>query len=313
MRFRFRLDGFDRTWSDALTAREAVYTNIGPGDYRFRVVASNSEGLWNGPEASLAFRVEPAFWQTWWFRLSWALALLAAGYAIYRTRAQRAANQLNLRFQERLAERTRIAQELHDTLLQGFVGASLQLHVATNRLPAESPARHSLKAVGEMMGHVIDEARNAVRGLRSASEGSDESLEQAFCRIQQDAGIVERTDFRVLVEGRVRPLHPMIRDEVYRIGRESLVNAFRHSGAGHIEIEIDYAPHQLRLLIRDDGRGIDPQILQSGRDGHWGLSGIRERAERIGAKLKLWSRANGGTEVELSVPARAAYQPRKAR
>jgi signal transduction histidine kinase len=306
VRFRYRLDGFDRDWSEPVTERQAVYTNLNPGPYVFRVIASNADGLWNGAEAAVRFEVEPSVWQTAWFQIPAVLLCALAGWALYRLRVLRVARQLNARFEERLAERTRIAQELHDTLLQGFVSASMQLHVAADRLPADSPAKPSLGRVLDLMGRVIEEGRNAVRGLRSSSSAPHD-LEQAFSGIHQELGVAEQTDYRVIIEGKARALNPIIRDEVYRIGREALVNAFRHSGARSVEIELDYAPSDLRMLVRDDGRGIDPQVVRSGTDGHWGIAGMRERAESIGAAFKVRSRAAAGTEVELTVPGDVAF------
>jgi signal transduction histidine kinase len=248
----------------------------------------------------------PPFWGTLWFRLGSLLVAIAAMLALYRIRMRQVARQLNLRFEERLAERTRIAQELHDTLLQGFVSASMQLHVATERLPPDSPHRAPLDRVQDLMRTVIDEGRNAVRGLRSTNRAADD-LEHAFSGIEQEFAEQGPAGYKVIVEGQARPVHPVIRDEVYRIGREAVVNAFRHSGAKRIEVELEYAPSRLRVLVRDDGRGIDAEVLRSGRDGHWGLSGMRERAERIGARLKVWSRDEAGTEVEMSIPGNIAF------
>ena len=307
VRFRYRLDGFDRDWSEPVAERQAVYTNLAPGPYRFRVVASNSDGLWNGSEASLAFEIEPLMWQTAWFRLTAAACAGLTGWGLYRLRVRQVSRRLNARFEERLAERTRIAQELHDTLLQGFVSASMQLHVAVEELPEASPARASLGRVHDLMRRVIDEGRNAVRGLRS-SRTSPHDLEQAFAGLQQEVG-TSAASYRVIVEGRPRDLKPLVRDEVYRIGREGLVNAFRHSGGTHVELELEYAPKELHVLVRDDGRGIDPQVVRSGSDGHWGIAGMRERAQRIGATLKIRSRADAGTEVELRVPGSVAFEP----
>jgi signal transduction histidine kinase len=214
--------------------------------------------------------------------------------------------QLTLRYEERLAERTRIAQDLHDTLLQGLVSASMQLHVANDHLASDSPAKPLVGRVMQLMGQVIEEGRDAVRGLRSTGGNADD-LETAFSRAGQEFGNDHVKDVRVIVEGTPRQLHPIIRDEAYRIGREALANAFRHSHANKIEIEIDYSPKHLRLLIRDDGAGIDADVLHSGRDGHWGLAGMRERAENIGARLKVFSRANAGTEVELVIPSQVAF------
>jgi signal transduction histidine kinase len=214
---------------------------------------------------------------------------------------------LELRFEERLAERTRIAQELHDTLLQGFLSASMQLHVADEHIAVDSPAKRSVGRVLELMALVIEEGRNAVRGLR-APKKEFEDLEQAFAGIQQELGVASETDFRVVAEGLPRKLRPMIREDVYRIGREAVVNAFRHSSASNVEVELEYAPSFLRLLVRDNGIGIDPEVIQAGRDGHWGLSGMRERAERIGARFRVLSGASAGTEIELSVPGSIAFE-----
>jgi len=249
----------------------------------------------------------PAFWQTWWFRALVGLAFASALLSLYRLRLRQLTRQMNVRFEERLAERVRIAQELHDTLLQGFLSASMQLHVVVENLPLDSPARAPLGHIQRLVGQVIEEGRDAVRGLRSDS-GQSPDLEQAFSRIRQELSVEGPGRFRVVVEGRPRPLHPLIRDEVYRIGHEALVNAFRHSNANSIEVEVEYLDRRLRLLVSDDGDGIDAAVLRSGREGHWGLSGMRERAEKIGAEFKVRSRAAAGTEVELSVPGHVAFK-----
>jgi signal transduction histidine kinase len=316
VRFRYRLDGYDTRWSEPTSLREAGYTNLGPRPYRFRVIASNPDGAWDGTEAAIAFEVDPLWWQTWWLRAGVAMAFVCAIVAYFRFRMQRVTGRLNLRFEERLAERTRIAQELHDTLLQGFMSASMQVHVVTDSLPADSPARPKLTRALDLMRQVVDEGRNAVRGLRSTSTASLD-LETAFARIQQEmtpqVSAAERTKFRVIVEGPRKPLRPFLRDDIYRIGREALINAFRHSHAKNIEIEMRYSPNHLRVLVRDDGCGIEPHIVKSGREGHWGLPGMRERAEQIGARLHVYSGASGGTEVELSVPGHVAFQGKAVR
>jgi signal transduction histidine kinase/ligand-binding sensor domain-containing protein len=312
VRFRYTLEGFDHGWSQPVANREANYTNLAPGPYRFRVIASNPDGVWNSAEASIGLQIDPVLWQTAWFRAAMVLACALVITALYRLRLHDLTRQLNVRFEERLAERTRIAQELHDTLLQGFLSASMQLHVTADRLPPDSAAKPALGRILKLMNQVIEEGRNAVKGLRS-TQGSTLDLGQAFSRIQQELAIEEDVGFRVILDGQPRPLHPVLRDEVYRIGREALVNAFRHSRAKSIEIELEYAPRQLRVLVRDNGCGIDPQMLLSGREGHWGLPGMRERAERIGAKLQVWSRPTAGTEVELSVPSHVAFQSQSSR
>jgi signal transduction histidine kinase len=251
----------------------------------------------------------PVFWQTWWFLLGTAVAVALIGVMLFRVRMHRVTRQLNLRLEERLAERTRIAQELHDTLLQDFLSASMQLHVANDQLADDSPGKIQVNRVLDMMGRLIHEGRNTVQGLRSADWGSQD-LEQAFSRIQQELAVTKRAHFRVIVGGIARPLRPVIGDDVYLIGKEALANAFHHSGASEIEVELEYAANELRLLVRDNGCGIASGELLSARDGHLGLSRMRERAERIGAKLRVLSRAAAGMEIELSVPGAIAYLPR---
>jgi signal transduction histidine kinase/ligand-binding sensor domain-containing protein len=306
-RFRYKLDGYDPGWSDVVTSRQAIYSHLGPGSYRLHIVAASREGLWNGPETIVPFVIEPAFWQTRWFRALCAGVCALAIVALYRLRMYHLTRQLNLRFQERLAERTRIAQELHDTLLQGFVSASMQLDVAEDQLPDDSPAKPLLRRILQLMGRVTEEGRSALRGLRTADHDSRD-LEMAFSRMRQELAIDEKIGYRVIAHNARRPLRPAIRDEVYRIGREALVNAFRHAKANTVEIELEYASKYLRIMVRDDGCGIDPQVLDAGRQGHWGLPGMRERSEGIGASLRLRSRIGAGTEVELTVPSAIAFE-----
>lgn len=307
VRFRYRLDGYDRDWSAPTAARETTYTNLTPRPYRFRVIASNPDGSWTSAETAIPFEVQPELYQRFWFRLSMALAFAGTAWMLYRFRLRRLAARLNLRFQERLEERTRIAQELHDTLLQGFMSASMYLHVAADQLPAESPDAPLLARIVGSTRQVIEEGRNTVRGLR-ASRSVSLALDETFAQVPQELGIEEKIDFRVIVVGKPRPLHPLLRDEVYRIGREALINAFRHARATKIEMELQYSLLHFRVLVRDDGCGIDAQTVRSGREGHWGLPGMRERAERIGARLHVFSRMSAGTEIELSVPSRIAVR-----
>ena len=309
VRYRYRLDGFDRDWSEPVATPEATYANLGPGPYRFRVLASNSDGLWNGSEVALGFAVEPTIWQTWWFRLTLVLGVGLATLVAYRLRTRELARLLNVRFEERLAERTRIAQDLHDNLLQGVLSASMQLHVAMDQAPDDTPARATMNQVLQLMGRVVEEGRNTLRGLRSSTENAFD-LTTSFSRIPQELGNQEGIDFRVVVEGVSLPLRSAIRDDVYSIGREALVNAFRHSRARNIEVQLEYGRRRFRILVRDDGCGIDPHVLASGRDGHRGLPGMRERAEKIGARLKVLTREGGGTEVELRVPGDIAFESR---
>ena len=307
VRYRYLLEGYDRDWSLPTDSHEAAYTNLAPASYTFRVMASNSEGLWNGAAASVPLEVEPMLWQTWWFRALAVGVLAGAIFAGFRYRLARVRAAMNLRFEERLAERTRIAQELHDTLLQGFISASMQVHVAADLLPDDSASRPLLTRALELMRQVIDEGRNTVRGLRASGTASV-PLETLFSHIEQELGAEADAAFRVVVGGQRRELHPLLQDEVYRIGREALLNAFRHAQARHIEVELRYAAEGFRLFVRDDGSGIDERILQTGRDGHWGLVGMRERAEKIGAQLHVFSRPSAGTEIQLDIPSNIAFR-----
>jgi signal transduction histidine kinase len=307
VRFRYRLEGYDDNWSQPTSANDATYTRLRPGNYRFRVTASNPDGVWNTAEASVAFKIIPLYWQTWWFRLALVGIFALGAIPLYRVRLHRLTAQMNLRFEERLEERTRIAQELHDTLLQGFLSACMRLDVALDTLPDGSTAKNSLVPVLALMRRVVDEGRNAVSALRSDADiGPD--LPQLFSRMPDELALSGDVEFRVIVEGYQRRLNPILRDDVYRICREALVNTVRHSSAKNIEVEFNYTRKQLRVLVRDDGCGIDPHVLQSGRAGHWGLPGMRERTERIGGKLRVRSSPSAGTEVELALPGHVAFE-----
>jgi signal transduction histidine kinase len=183
----------------------------------------------------------------------------------------------------------------------------MQLDVAEDQIADDSPGKPLVGRVLRMMANVIEEGRNALQGLRSPeAEGSN--LETAFSRMRQEFSTEENIGYRVIAQSAARPLRPLIRDEVYRIGREALANAFLHAKAKSIEVELEYAERYLRILVRDDGCGIDPRVLHAGRGGHWGLPGMRERSEGIGASLKLRSRIGAGTEIELIVPGRTAFE-----
>jgi signal transduction histidine kinase len=205
-----------------------------------------------------------------------------------------------LRLEERSKERQRIARELHDTLFQGFLSASLLLQGAVDQTPADSPAKPSLSRALRLMYRVINEGRVTLQELRSSTSASP-SLEQALHGLWDELtpGGVQ---FRILVEGQPKALKPAIQEQIYLIGREAVLNALRHSGAAAIEVQVEYSPRRLRMVVRDNGCGIDPQTLRSGRDLHWGLQGMRERAGTVGAQLRIWSRLGAGTEVEISAP-----------
>ncbi len=312
VRYRYRLDGFDKGWSEPEATREASYGNLAAGRYRFRVLASNSDGQWNSSEAGVGLDVEPRLWETWWFRSVLVLCAGLAGLATYRIRMQRLTRLLGVRFEERLAERTRIAQDLHDTLLQGIYSASIHFDRANHRLPQDSPARPAMQRGLELLRQVSQDGRKALRSLRSSQPASD-VLEQALLLLPKEFALPEDVDFLVATEGVPRVLRPLVRDEAYLIAREAIINAFRHAHATKIEVEVDYVSRNFRVTVRDNGCGIGAQVLKTGREGHWGLAGMRERAEKVGGGLEVSSGINAGTEVELSVPGALAFQDASTR
>jgi signal transduction histidine kinase len=305
MRFRYLLEGHDQTWIDAGTRRQAFYSHLPPGRFRFRVSASNNQDVWTHDGAVLEFTVLPAWYETTGFKATVLVLVGALLWLMYRVRMNRVAASMNARFQARLAERTRIARELHDTLLQGFASMSMQLHVVAREM-SDHRAKPKLDRILKRIGAVIDEGRQTVQGLRSGL--ALDSLEQVLARDAEEFRGEQSINLNVVVEGRSDSLNPLVRDDVYHICREALSNAFRHARARRVDIEVRYAS-DVRIAIRDDGTGIDPSVVDSGRPGHWGIRGMRERAEAIGATLQLWSGITNGTELVLVVPGRVAFQP----
>jgi len=305
VRFRYKLDGSDEDWHDAGTRRQAFYTNLRPGPYRFRVMACNNDGVWNEAGAAMTFRIDAAFYQTIWFQAVCYAAGLALLWLLYRFRLQQATAQVHSRLEGRIAERDRIARELHDTLLQSFQGLMLRLQVVDDLLPP-GEAKEELDQSLERADQAIAEGRRAVYDLRSTNTTANDLKEALRAAADKFAGDGSPT-FSLEAEGAARDLHPIMHDEVYRIACEGLRNAFKHARAQHVEVEITYGERVLRLRIRDDGDGIPRDILESGRSGHYGLRGMRERAQQNGATLEIWSRPKAGTEIELSIPASIAY------
>jgi signal transduction histidine kinase len=310
--FRYRLEGRDPDWQDAGTRRQAFYTNLSPGQYRFRVIARNNDGVWNETGASWAFSIAPTFYETLWFKTLMAVAGIGLIWLVYRIRLQQITARTDLRHTERLEERTRIARDLHDTLLQSFHGLMLRLHVVNKLLP-EGKAKEQLEKTLERADQAIAEGIRVVYDLRSSATATNE-LSEAVNAVGNELSTDNDAAFDLVVEGPPRDLRPIIRDELYRISREALGNAFRHARAHRIEAEISYGERVFRLRIRDDGEGIPAEILEQGRPGHYGLAGIRERARKVGADLAIWSRAGTGTEIELNLAGSIAYStsPRRS-
>jgi signal transduction histidine kinase len=311
IRYRYMLEGFDRGWSDSTTARQAIYTNLAPGSYRFRTISSNSDGLWNGSEAAISIKIDPAFWQAWWFQVSCGLTSVIILWMLYQARVRQVFRQMQARLEERLEERERIARDLHDTLLQGIYSASIHLDLANSRLQQDSPAKPAVERGLDLIRQVSQEGRNALRSLRSR-QTSSEGLEQALSLLSKEFALPENISFVVATDGQPRALRPLVRDEAYLIAREAVINAIHHAQASKIEVEVSYASRHLRVMVRDNGCGIDSQLVRTGREGHWGLQGMRERADRIGGKLNVLSGVDAGTEIELSVPGALAFQDSSA-
>jgi signal transduction histidine kinase len=309
-RFKYKLEGYDRDWQDVGNRRQAFFTNLSPRSYRFRVMASNNSGVWNEAGASLDFSVAPAYYQTTWFRLSSVAAGLALLAALYQLRLRYLKHEFNVSLEARVGERTRIARDLHDTLLQSFQGVLLKFYAATFKVSDER-ARTELEGVIEQARSAIAEGRDAVQGLRSSVTVTND-LALAMGKVGKELAAQDNgPQFDLQVVGEPRELVPIVRDEVYRIGCEALRNAFRHAQAKRIEAEIQYEPRRLQLRVRDNGKGIDPKVLkEGGRAGHHGLPGMHERAKLVRGKLAVWSELDSGAEIELTIPGSVAY-PKK--
>jgi signal transduction histidine kinase/ligand-binding sensor domain-containing protein len=307
-RYRYKLEGLDRNWYEARSNnRRATYTTLPAGSYTFRVQAATARGVWSDSGTSLQVVILPAWWATWWFRAIYVALFVFAIWIAYVARVRHLSRQLTLRMQERVNERTRIARELHDTLLQGLASASLQLEVADRQIATDATAKPLVQRVSQLLRQLVDESRHTVRSLR-LRRSQEENLERALTQISNDLAAPRRVKYQVVVQGTPRSLRPLVREEIYRIGGEALANAFRHAGASAVETVLEYGQDHFRLLVRDDGQGIDSEMLRAGREGHFGLSGLRERAAKIGARLKVRTAEGAGTEIDLLVPAATAFE-----
>jgi signal transduction histidine kinase len=309
--FRYTLEGQDPEWKEVVNDRRAHYSNLPHGQYRFRVQASNNSGVWNEKGAVLQFAIAPAYYETRWFQAVCAAAIVGLFWTVHRRHVRHVVRQLNLTVEARVDERTRIARELHDTLLQGFQGLLLMFQSALKLLPDRPvEARQRLERALEQAGAATTEARQAVQGLRASSV---ETTDPAGALWNIVARLTREHEFpapaiRVTAQGTPRRLKPVVGDEVYRITAEALRNALRHAAAQHISAEIRYDHRRFRVRVRDDGRGFDEQAVR--RDppaGHFGLNGMRERAETIGGSLDVWSKPGFGTEIAVNIPAAIAY------
>lgn len=307
VRFRVRLVGIDRDWIDPGARRQAFYTNIGPGRYRFEVMAANNDGVWNPQPASVALTIPPTFVQTPLFALLCLIAAAALLTLLFRLRLRALARGIRAQMAERMRERERIARELHDTLLQSVQALILKLHLVAEELPKRGAPRRAIEESLDRAEEVLAEGRDRVRDLR-APAGDAQALDQTLLDIARKQGFGPEVQMSAASEGQPRRLDPIVFSEVSRLASEALFNIRKHAGARTVAIHVGWRAQSLVVGIRDDGVGIPPEILRSGqREGHFGLPSMRERAHRIGGELVVDSAPGGGTDVTLIVPAAIAY------
>jgi signal transduction histidine kinase/ligand-binding sensor domain-containing protein len=306
VRFRYLLRGHDTKWVDAGARRQAFYNDLSPGHYLFQVTACNNDGVWNEQDANIAFDVLPAWYQTILFRLLAILLGIALVVGAYFLRLSRYAASLKIRFDERLDERTRLARDLHDTLLQTIQGSKLAADNARDNVDNPQTTGRALDRLSEWLERAISEGREALEALRSSAAESD-SLTAALRQAVDDCAFNSDLKATVSTHGMDREMHPIARDEIYRIAYEAIRNACSHSGGTTIDIDLYYRRRSLQLDVHDNGRGIDPAIQQAGRIGHFGLTGMRERALSLGGTLTILSKPNIGTTVSLRLPGNAVY------
>ncbi len=296
VRYRYRLEGFDRLWTEAGARRTAYYTNLPPGTYTFKVQAANSDGIWNRAGAELAFTILPPFYRRAWFYLLIVLALASVAYAIYHLRVRRLRSQ----FDAVLAERGRIAREIHDTLAQNFVGISIQLQIAEQLLSTNNTAATSeqLQQTRALVQEGLNDARQSIWELRASV--AQDSLPTRIARAAERAAR-EDLNQQVKIGGIYRPLDAAVEKEVLRIAQEALANVTRHAHATEVKVELRYESDRLQLAVMDNGSGFDPDAVSSA-DDHFGLQGMRERAAGLAATLSVTSSLGDGTSVRLTVP-----------
>jgi ligand-binding sensor domain-containing protein/two-component sensor histidine kinase len=305
VRFRYKLEGYDKDWSPPVSLREVTYTNLPPGNYEFYVIACNNDGVWNNEGATLDFRIPPAWFQTMWFRaLCWGAAIMML-WCTYRLRVRQIAAAMSGRFDERLAERTRIARELHDTLLQTIQGSKLVAANALKNTHDSVRTQRALEKLSEWLARATEEGRAALHSLRISTTETNE-LAAGLRQVLEDCRGESSIEAVFHVDGDAREMHPIVRDEIYVIGLEAIRNAYMHSGGSRLDVELVYEDY-LFLTVKDNGVGIEPTVADSGKNGHFGVPSMRERAARIGARLTIESSSNSGTEVKIRVPGNLAF------
>ena len=303
---RYRMAGEGKGWVEAGTRRQAFFTNLAPGDYRFEVTAANDEGMWSNTGASVDFTIPPTFVQSRWFLLLCAALAGLLLWAVLRWRYAAAMRRLHARLEERVAERERIAHDLHDTLLQGVQGLVLQVQAAVDRMAGTGPEQASLQRALDLADEVIADGRDRVQALRGPGEGSD--LEDRLRSLVAARPLGPPAQVRIELSGQTRPVDPLIVSEIALIGSEALFNIAQHAHASTVEIAILFHRDALEVRFADDGQGLPEDVLaRGGRDGHFGLFTMRERAARIGGKVTISSVAGKGTMVTIQLAAGLAY------
>jgi signal transduction histidine kinase len=310
VQFRYRLAPLDRNWNAAGARRSVYYTNLPPGKYRFQVQVRNIDETWNESGASVEINLRARFYQMLWFRLFCFLILISAVTSLYVIRKRQLAAQMQQRLEERLADRTRIAQELHDTFLQDIVGLVFNIELASNELPSQpGDAKGRLQGVLDQLRQTVAAGRRALTDLRSPNISYGD-LANALLRLGEQVRSEMGPVVGVHIEGNIGWLPPLIGDEVFQVSREALFNAIRHARANTIELTLNCTENAITLRILDDGCGIEPEVLRRGRPGHFGLQGMKERAERINGHFRCHSSEGSGTEISLRVPLPASRAKR---
>ena len=296
VRFKYKLEGFDHDWIDGGGRRVASYTNLRPGNYKFRVIAANNDGVWNESGSALDFYLQPRFYQTYWFYLICVLLLALTAWQLYQLRVRRMA----LQFRAVLAERNRIAREIHDNLAQDILGISVQLELVARLMPAAAEtAKGHLDRARMLVRNSMTEARRYVWDLRS-QELQKKDLPAALRDTTKRLTAESNVETVVEVGGLMRPLPVEVETNLLRIGQEAINNAVKHARANRIEVGLNFDTRNVRLSVRDNGRGFDPS--EQIADGHFGLLGMRERAEQIGGVLSIDSAPERGTQIAVEVP-----------
>jgi signal transduction histidine kinase len=301
VRYRYKLEGFDKDWVDGGDRRVAYYTNLGPGEYRFLVLACNNDGVWSSQPATFRFQLKPHFYRSYWF---YALVVVGLGLLAWQLYALRL-RQVRARYGAVLQERNRIAREIHDNLAQEILGISVQLEIVARTLgSAPDAARKHLDRARALVRSSVAEARRYVWDLRSQSLDERDlpaALAEMTRRLTAESGV--QTQFSV--SGTFRPLAPQVENNLLRIGQEAVGNAVRHAQAKTVTVSLDFGAREVRLEVKDDGRGFDAASYDGGKGGHFGLVGMRERAEQMGGNAEVRSEPGAGTEVTVRVPIEA--------